>query len=157
MCQISKAVLPVVLLLTVAGNSQSLADAARQNRVNKDKSPTTAKKVYTTDELSPSPGPDPGAPAKTPEMWTQQILGQKKWVAYLQAQADRLNGTGNADSDYAAKVQGQLAKEKEKLGAMQEAAFEAGMPNALYNPKVPPQFSRANGAQRHLRMLNAQH
>ena len=157
MSRMPKAVVPVMLLIVAASYGQSLADVARQNRANKDKTAPAAKKVYATDDLSASPAPDLGGPEKTPEMWTRQILGQKRWVAYLQAQADGLNASGNAGSDYAAKIEERLAKEKEKLGAMQEAAFEAGMPNAVYNPKIPVQFSRANGAQRHLHMLNSGH
>jgi hypothetical protein len=156
-CRISKTVLPIVLLLSGASHSQSLADVARQSREKKEKTATTAKKVYTTDDVSPSAAPDPGGPEKTPEMWTRQILGQKRWVAYLQRQTDRLNAAGYAGSDQAAGVEKQLAKEKEKLAAMQEAAFEAGMPNAVYNPKPPVRFSNANGARRALNMLNSQH
>jgi hypothetical protein len=157
MRRITLKILPIALLMSSVGHGQSLADVARQNREKKEKTATTAKKVYTTDDISPSPAPDPGGPEKTPEMWTRQILGQKRWVEYLQTQADRLKESGPAGSDQAAKVETQLAKEKEKLSAIQEAAFEAGMPNAVYNPKPPVRFSNANGAQRSLRMLNSQH
>ena len=150
-------ILPIALLIRSIGHGQSIADVARQNRAKKEKNASTAKKVYTTDDVAPSLAPDPGGPEKTPEAWTRQILGQKNWVAYLQAQADRLSAAGSAGNDQAAKVEKQLAKEKEKLAAMQEAAFEAGMPNAVYNPKPPVRFSNANGAQRRLNMLNSQH
>jgi hypothetical protein len=57
----------LVLLLVCAlcaGQSpgQSLGDAARQSRQQKKPSGTTAKKVYTTDDMSsPAPGPAKGA------------------------------------------------------------------------------------------------
>lgn len=157
MRRITLRILPIALLMSSAAHGQSLADVARQNRAKKEKTASTAKKVYTTDDVAPSPAPDPGGPGKTPEMWTRQVLGQKRWVEYLQTQADRLHEAGSAGSDQAAGVDKQLAKEKEKLAAMQETAFEAGMPNAVYNPKPPVRFSKANGAQRSLRMLNSQH
>jgi hypothetical protein len=157
MRRITLKILPIALLISSIGHGQSIADVARQNRAKKEKDASTAKKVYTTDDVAPSPAPDPAGPEKTPEMWTRQIRGQKNWVAYLEAQADRLSAAGSAGSDQAAKVEKQLAKEKEKLAAMQEAAFEAGMPNAVYNPKSPVRFSNANGAQRRLNMLNSQH
>lgn len=149
-------VLSVILLLAETSYGQSLADVARQNRANKDKGKDAPKatKVITTDDLSPSPPPGP-APVRTPETWARQILWQKRWVSYYQAQADSLGAT--SDGAQAAKVLEQLAKEKEKLSAMQEAAFEAGMPNSVYNPKTPVHFSNSNGALRHMYLMNAQH
>ncbi|HMD16490.1 MAG TPA: hypothetical protein VKH18_07470 [Terriglobales bacterium] len=146
MYRISKTTLPIVLLIAAASYGQSLADVARQNRATKDQGTETTKKVYTTDDLSPSLAPEPSDTAKTPEQWSRQILAQKTWVAYLQAQADRVNAStnnGGQSSDQAAKAQEQLAKEKEKLGAMQQAAFDAGMPDTVYNPKKPVRFMRS--------------
>ncbi len=157
-------VLLIVLLIAGASYGQSLADVARQNRVNKDTNAATAKKVYTTDDLSPSPAPTPVGSGYTAEMWTRQILWQKKWVAYLQMQADKLNAQANVGSyggkptnSQIAKAQEALAMERSKLEAMQQAAQHAGMPSTVYDPKTPVRFSRANGAQRSLYMLNAQH
>jgi len=167
MRQISKLVLPIVLLIAVAGYGQSLADAARQNQANKAKTTTTAapaaapaKKVYTTDDLSPSPeAPGPDTSDKTPDEWKRQILAQKGWVAYLQGQADRLTAAtpkGFADPQ-AVKAQEQVAQEKEKLQQMQAAAQQAGMPSSVYNPNRPVRFMNSNGARRYMNSLNAGH
>jgi hypothetical protein len=49
----------VLLLMCGLCAGQSLGDAARQNRQQKKPSATTAKKVYTTDDMS-DPAPAPG-------------------------------------------------------------------------------------------------
>jgi len=53
----------VLLLGCALCAGQSLADAARQNRQQKDTSATTAKKVYTTDDVT-NPTPAPAGEAK---------------------------------------------------------------------------------------------
>ena len=162
MGKISKAALPLALLIAVGGYGQSLADVARQNRLKKDKTTTTTKKVYTTDDLSPSPDTGPGTDTseKTPDAWKRQILAQKGWVAYLQGQADRLAAAtpkGFTDPQ-AAKAQEQVVQEKEKLQQMQVAAQQAGMPSSVYNPSRPVRFMNSSaGARRYMNSLNAGH
>jgi hypothetical protein len=52
----------VLLLVSAVCAGQSLADAARQNRQQKDTQGTTAKKVYTTDDINdPAPGSAQGS------------------------------------------------------------------------------------------------
>ncbi len=152
----------IVLLISGASYGQSLADAARQNKTKKDQSTTTTKKVYTTDDLSPSPdaAPEADTSEKTPDAWKRQILAQKGWVAYLQGQADRLAAAtpkGFTDPQ-AVKAQEQLVQEKEKLQQMQAAAKQAGMPSSVYNPSRPVRFMNSSaGARRYMNSLNAGH
>jgi hypothetical protein len=153
----------IVALIAGAGYGQSLADVARQNQANKDKSAPTVKKVYTTDDLSPSPDVDPAAGSdasgKSAEVWKRQILAQKGWVAYIQGQFDRLNASaprGFSDPQ-AAKVQEQLVKEKDKLQRIQEAARQAGMPSSVYDPSRPVRFMHSDGARRYMNSLNSGH
>jgi hypothetical protein len=162
MGQISKAALPLALLIAVAGHGQSLADAARQNKAKKDQSTTTTKKVYTTDDLSPSPdaAPEANTSEKTPDAWKRQILAQKGWVTFPQGQADRLAAAtpkGFTDPQ-AAKAQEQVVQEKEKLQQLQAAAQQAGMPSSVYDPSRPVRFMNSSaGARRYMNSLNAGH
>jgi hypothetical protein len=143
---------------------QSLADAARQNRLNRDANAPKAKKVIASDDLSPNPYTDVGSDF-TAEKWTRLILTEKRSVAYFQALADLLNApvqgfamSGQSRDAQATKLNEQLIKEKAKLELMQEAARQAGMPNTVYDPKIPVRFNRSSaGAERALRMLNSQH
>jgi hypothetical protein len=158
---LSRFLLPV-LLISAASYGQSLADAARQNQAKKNQSTTTTKKVYTTDDLSPSPGAGPGTDTseKTPDAWKRQILAQKAWVAYLQGQADRLTAAtpeGFTDPQ-ATKAQEQATQEKQKLQQMQGVAQRAGMPSSVYDPSRPVRFMNSSaGTRRYMNSLNAGH
>jgi hypothetical protein len=103
-------VLPALLLVSSLCHGQSLGETARQLRQQKNTSRTAAKKVVTTDDLSPSPDPKPGPDSKppkeedvkpasfqwlgtakfTPEMWTRAIRAEKGWIAHLQEEAEKL-------------------------------------------------------------------
>ena len=117
--RIVPSILPTLLLMGGLCHGQSLGEAARQIRQQKQKDGTAAKKVVTTDDLSPSsdpkPTPDskPASPKKdapkplpyktigtagfTPEMWTRTIKAQKDWIAHLQAAAEKLKTLRQAD------------------------------------------------------------
>jgi len=61
-----RAIVASVMLLMMGDlcHGQSLADAARQNRLQKQKNGSSTKKVLTTDDLSPGADPKPAADAK---------------------------------------------------------------------------------------------
>jgi len=110
-----------------------------------------------------SDAPPPQSEAKTPasktpsagqsaEQWKSQILAQKNAIATLQAQIDKLNDSIHfvvANEYYngvqynqhqvkkqenVAQLQQQLEEQKKRLAEMQEAARQAGMGNAVYDP-----------------------
>jgi len=84
--------------------------------------------------------------------WRSQILAQKNAIATLQAQIDALNKSiyfveanayynGLQYNEYqvkkqkqVAQMQQQLEEQKKRLAQMQEAARQAGMGNAIYDP-----------------------
>lgn len=103
-------------LLLIGGlcHGQSLGEAARQTRKQKQKDSTAAKRVITTDDLSPSPDPKPipdpkkdvpkalpyktvGTAGFTAEDWTRSIKAQKDWIAHLQAAAEKLKTLRKVD------------------------------------------------------------
>jgi hypothetical protein len=107
------------LLLGGLCHGQSLGEAARHIRQQRQKEGTTAKKVITSDDLSTTPGPTPAPDSKpasakkeepkplpyktvgtagfTPEMWTRTIKAQKDWIAHLQAEAEKLKTLRQVD------------------------------------------------------------
>src|SRR3974377_1288342 len=109
-----RAIVASVMLLMMGDlcHGQSLADAARQNRLQKQKNGSSTKKVLTTDDLSPGADPKPPARAKaepakkdeskpepyktvgtagfTPDMWVRTIKAQKDWVAHLQEAGEKV-------------------------------------------------------------------
>ncbi len=86
------------------------------------------------------------------EQWKGRILAQKNAVANLQAQIDKLNDSIHfvVANEYSngvqynqhqvkkqenvAQMQQQLEEQKKNLAAMQEAARQAGMGSAVYDP-----------------------
>ncbi|MGD0414205.1 MAG: hypothetical protein ABSA80_02515 [Terriglobales bacterium] len=86
------------------------------------------------------------------EEWKRQILAQKNAIANQQAQIDKLNDSVHfvvANEYYngvqhnerqvkkqedVARMQQQLEEQKKNLAAMQEAARQAGMGSAVYDP-----------------------
>jgi hypothetical protein len=94
---------------------QSLGDAARKARQQKQQDGTSAKKVISTDDLSPAPDPKPASDSKpaspkkslpyktvgtakfTPEDWARGIKAQKDWIAHLQAAAEKLKTLPKVD------------------------------------------------------------
>jgi len=107
-------IFPALLLIGGLCHGQSLGEAARQTRKQKQKDSTAAKRVITTDDLSPSPDPklipDPkkdvpkplpyktvGTAGFTPEDWTRSIKAQKDWIAHLQAAAEKLKTLRKVD------------------------------------------------------------
>ncbi len=89
----------VLLLVCALCAGQSLSDAARQNRQQKKTNGTTAKKVYTTDDMS---GPAP-APAQGPQdlsgIWSFTHFDDRfqGWVT-LQQSGSTLQGTWHTSS-----------------------------------------------------------
>lgn len=95
-----------------------------------------------------------GQPAgnQSAEEWKRQILAQKSAIAALQAQIDKVNDSiyfvvandyynGVQHNEHqvkkqedVARMQQQLEEQKKNLAAMQEAARQAGMGNAVYEP-----------------------
>jgi hypothetical protein len=112
-------ILPTLLLIGGLCHGQSLGEAARQVRQQKQKNETAAKKIIDTDDLSPTPDPKPAPDSKpaspkkdapkpppyktigtagfTPEMWTRTIKAQKDWIAHLQAEAEKLKTLRQVD------------------------------------------------------------
>jgi hypothetical protein len=156
MYRISKAVLPVVLLVAVAGYGQSLADVARENRLKKDKNAPAAKKVVTTDDVSTEATPEPpkayktvGTSGFTPEMWKSAIQGKIKWIAFLEAEKEKLEAQPKLDMKQVALdpkarkqweeqgIQKQFAYEipeqRKELLEMREQARKAGVPLEVWN------------------------
>jgi hypothetical protein len=86
------------------------------------------------------------------EEWKRQILAQKNAIAALQAQIDKVNDSiyfvvandyynGVQHNEHqvkkqedVARMQQELEEQKKTLAAMQEAARQAGMGNAVYDP-----------------------
>lgn len=114
MRRIVPTILPTLLLIGGLCHGQSLGDAARQIRQQKQKDGTAAKRVISTDDLSPSSDPKPAPASKkdvlkplpyktvgtegfTPEMWTRTIKAQKDWIAHLQAEAEKLKTLRQVD------------------------------------------------------------
>jgi hypothetical protein len=134
MNRVSRAVLPVpvVLLVAAASYGQSLADVARRNRLAKVKNAATAKKVITTDDLSPDAQADPPKPEAyktvgtsgfTPEMWKRAIEGKKKWIAFLESEKAKLDVEPNQDMQQVA-LDPQARKQSEERGIQRQFASE---------------------------------
>lgn len=159
----------IALLMSWLAYGQSLGEVARQNRENhkaKDASSTAKPEVITNENLPKSPDAEPRQPTSrektTPpphvssgqsaEQWKSQILAQKKVIAILQAQIDKLsdsihfvvaaeyyNGVQHNQrqvkkQEMVAQMQQQLEEQKKRLDEMQEAARQAGFGNAVYDP-----------------------
>lgn len=112
-------ILATLLLIGGRRHGQSLGEAARQIRQQKQKDGTAAKKVIDTDDLSTSSDPKPTPDSKpastkkdatkplpyktkntegfTLEMWTRTIKAQKDWIAHLQAEAEKLKTLRQVD------------------------------------------------------------
>ena len=172
-------VLPLILLIQAFGYGQSLADAARQNRQQKESNTNTAKpdKVFTSDDLAASPAETYVPPAgQTPEMWTRQIVTQKIWVRYFQGEFDKVSderakvhnvgfqsnhplsdGAGTEVDQRFERVQGGLMREKAKLEAMQQAAQKAGMPPSVYDPPIPANHTRRSSNAGMIRYMRTGH
>lgn len=163
----------IAVLPAVSSQAQTLGDVAREQRQkqqNKD-AHTTAKKVITDEDL-PQHGDGEKEPAKasdaeengkpdgtaragkvTAEQWKARIVAQKKVVADMQKQADKLANSihfvsANAyvngpqynqmqvrRQEQLRQLQQQLEEQKTKLEDMQEGARQAGFGNAVYDPE----------------------
>jgi hypothetical protein len=169
MRRIALTILPITLLMGSAAYGQSLGEIARQNREKqkaKDASSTAKPNVITNENLPKSPDTDAGPPQSeekttaapkisggpSVEQWKSQILAQKKVIALLQEQIDKLsdsihfvvaaeyyNGVQHNQQqvkkqERVAQMQQQLEEQKKRLAKMQEAARRAGMGSAIYDP-----------------------
>ena len=105
-------------------------------------------------QAAPPKAASNGQPAgnQSAEEWKRQILAQKSAIAALQAQIDKVNDSiyfvvandyynGVQHNEHqvkkqedVARMQQQLEEQKKNLAAMQEAARQAGMGNAVYEP-----------------------
>ena len=142
---------------------QSLGDAARQARQQKQKNGTTAKKVY---DLAPTPDPssggDPSASSKddpvpyssadadrlTPEEWYKIIKAQKDWIAHLHELEEKLKEPPQFDPKIETpeskrqweeraeqeRLVKQIPAQKKKLLLMQADARQARMPQWIVDP-----------------------
>jgi predicted RNase H-like nuclease (RuvC/YqgF family) len=159
----------IALWMSAAAYGQSLGEVARQNREKqkaKDASSTAKPEVITNENLPKSPDTEsrpPQSEEKTPaakissaaqsaEQWQSQILVQKKVIAILEAQIDKLNDSIHfvvaaeyyngvqhnqqqvKKQERVAQMQQQLEEQKKRLDEMQEAARRAGMGNGIYDP-----------------------
>jgi hypothetical protein len=162
-------IVAIALLMSPAVYGQSLGEIARQNREKqkaKDASSTAKPEVITNENLPKSPDTEarpPRSDQKTPlqktssasqsaDQWKREILVQKKLIAILQAQIDKLadsihfvvaaeyyNGAQYNQhqvkkQEKVVQMQQQLEEQKERLDEMQEAARQAGFGNAVYDP-----------------------
>jgi hypothetical protein len=162
-------IMAIALLMTPSVYGQSLGEVARQNREKqkaKDASSTAKPKVITNESLPKSPDTDAGPPQSeekttappeisvgpSAEQWKSKILAQKKAVAILQEQINKLNDSIHfvvaaeyydgvehnqrqvKKEERAAQMQQQLEEQKTRLAAMQEAARRAGMHTQVYDP-----------------------
>jgi hypothetical protein len=168
------------LLMVVSSFGQSLGDVAREQRQKQQsKGARAAKKVITDEDLPAHTTPDAdsdhtsdkdkkdksdkkdvqGTPAGAKntsaagEQWKARILAQKRVVADMQRQADRLaasihfvdpnaywngpeyNQAQTRKQEKLHQFQEQIEEQKAKLEAMQEAARQAGFGNAVYDPE----------------------
>jgi len=156
----------LVFLLISMSYGQSLGDLARQQRQDQQtKKDQPAPKVITNEDLpehteddgdSDKPvqnhEPGPHHSAKSARQWTAQIEAQKRSIAVLQNQMERLNSSirfaRNSGAYYAAqynerqinkleqvqRMQDQLDQQRKRLEDMQEAARKDGYGNAVYDP-----------------------
>jgi predicted RNase H-like nuclease (RuvC/YqgF family) len=146
---------------------QSLGDVAREQRQKEAaKKAQTTPKVVTNDDLPEHPDADQSSSSseqnsesaasstdkKSAEQWKAEIEAQKKSVANLQADIDRLNSSihfapGNCvrncvqynehqvqKQDEVQQMQSQLEEQKKKLEDMQEGARKEGYGNSVYEP-----------------------
>jgi predicted RNase H-like nuclease (RuvC/YqgF family) len=170
MRRIALTILPITLLMVSAAYGQSLGEVARQNREKqktRDESSTAKPKVITNENLPKSPDNEARPPqseertaaaakissgGQSAEQWKSQILVQKKVIAILQAQIDKLNDSIHfvvaaeyyngvqynqhqvKKQEKVAQMQQQLEEQKKRLDEMQEAARQAGFGNAVYDP-----------------------
>ena len=163
----SRQVFPSLFLsaLLVGGlcHGQSLGDAARQARQQKQKNGAAAKKVYDLPTSSDSPGvtssstaseDDPvpytseGSVGFTPELWLKTIKAQKDWIAHLQQLEEKLKEPPQFDPKvetpeakrqweeraHQERLVAQIPAQKKKLVQMQADARQAGMPLWIVNP-----------------------
>jgi len=120
-----------LVLLLVCGlcAGQSLADAARQNRQQKKPSGTTAKKVYTTDDVT-NPAPAVGhGPGDLSGTWSFTHFDGRfqGWIALRQS-GSTLEGTWHTDSGKSepdtvvtGRVDGATVTLQRSLGANQQS------------------------------------
>jgi hypothetical protein len=162
-------IVAIALLMSPAAYGQSLGEVARQNREKqkaKDASSTAKPKVITNENLPKGPDSEARPPqneektttapkissSRSAEQWKSQILVQKKVIAILQAQIDKLNDSIHfvvaaeyyngvqynqhqvKKQEKVAQMQQQLEEQKKRLDEMQEAARRAGMGNGIYDP-----------------------
>jgi hypothetical protein len=168
------------LLSIASAFAQSLGEVAREQRQKQQsKDARAAKKVITDEDLPAHTGRDAdsdhtsdkdkkdksdkkdvqAAPegakntSAAGEQWKSRILAQKRLVADMQRQADRLaasihfvdpnaywngpeyNQAQTRKQEKLHQFQEQIEEQKAKLEAMQEAARQAGFGNAVYDPE----------------------
>lgn len=158
----------LVLSLGTLVSAQSLGDVAREQRQKQqEKKAQTAPKVITNEDLpepsgatddtsgnQPNPENNANEPkgSKSAEQWKSEIEAQKKSIANLQEQMDKLNSSihfveanryrnGVAHNerqiqkqDEVQRMQSDLDQQKKKLEDMQEGARKAGFGNSVYEP-----------------------
>ena len=155
-----------VFLLSAMSYGQSLGDVAREQRQKQQaKKDQPAAKVITNEDL-PEHSPDEddadaaqrheyaASPinAKSAERWKEQIAAQKRSIASLQSQMDKLNSSihfveanryyhgvqhnerQEQKQEQVQRMQEQLDRQKQQLEEMQEAARKQGFGNSVYDP-----------------------
>jgi len=163
-----RAIVAIFLMvgLNVAAQEQSLGDVARAEKQKQEaKKAQASAKVITNDDLSKppeddstsqtkkedSPPPRP-SPTMSAEQWKARILAQKKSIANLRNQIDRINSSVHfveanrywngvlhnerqvQKQEQVERMQGQLDAQQKRLEEMQEAARKDGFGNAVYEP-----------------------
>lgn len=159
----SRILIVVVLLSGELCWGQSLGDAARQSRQQKQKNGTASKKVYdlapsadasSTDDASASSKDDPvpytSAEGErfTPEEWYKTIKAQKDWIAHLHELEEKLKeppqfdpkiNTPESKRQWEERAEQerlvkQIPAQKKKLVQMQADALQARMPKWIVDP-----------------------
>ena len=162
-------------VMVSASYGQSLGDVARQQRQRQQSKDTRgAKKVITDEDMPAHAGSAAAAEdaskkekskesseasekpkngSASAEQWKARILAQKRVLADMQKQAERLAASihfvdGNAyvngpqynqlqvrKQETLRQLEQQIEEEKTKLEDMQESARQAGFGNAVYDPE----------------------
>jgi len=157
-----------LILLSAAGYGQSLGDVAREQRQKQQaKTSQTAPKVITNEDLGEPPdglakdAADAGKPdahlskplgSKTAEQWKAEIEAQKRAIANLQSQIEKVNSSVRFTQttvtwsavrhnerqeqklDDVEQMKSQLAEEQKKLEELQESARREGFGSSIYEP-----------------------
>jgi hypothetical protein len=119
----------VVLLVCALCSGQSLGDAARQNRQQKETRATTANKVYTTDDMTVRPPALAHGPQDLSGTWSfthfddrfQGLISLRQSGATLQGTWHTISGKSEPDTPVTGSVDGAAVTLRRSLGPNQQS------------------------------------